>query len=80
VVNVTEAKGFTLRLEDGWIDFDLPLTVQVNGTVVIDRQVVERGWRAFWENIVPNRFFMAPYLGAVEARFPLVPEFAAGKR
>jgi len=80
VVNVTEASGFTLRLADGWIDFDLPVTVQVNGRIVIDRQVVERDWRAFWENIVPNRFFMAPYLGSVEAKFPLVPEFAARRK
>ena len=80
VVNVTEAKGFTLRLADGWIDFDLPLTVQVNGTVVIDRQVVERDWRWFWDNVVPGRFFMAPYLGSVEAKFPLVPEFAARRK
>ncbi|MHC4973975.1 MAG: hypothetical protein ACYTG3_16745 [Planctomycetota bacterium] len=50
-------------LADGWINFDLPVTVKVNGKVIIDRQVVERDWRSFWDTIVPKRFFMAPYLG-----------------
>jgi hypothetical protein len=73
-VDVTEAQGFTLRLADGWIDFDLPLTVRVNGEIVIDRQVVERDWRSFWDNIVPQRFLMCPYLAAVEAKFERVPQ------
>jgi hypothetical protein len=79
VVDVTEASGFVLRLADGWIDFDLPLTIEVNGKIVIDKQVVERDWRSFWDGIVPKRFFMAPYVAAVEAKFDLVPEFVPGK-
>jgi hypothetical protein len=73
-VDVKEAKGFTLRLADGWIDFDLPLTVRVNGETVIDRQPIERDWRYFWDNIVPYRFFMCPYLGSVEVKFDRVPQ------
>jgi len=79
VVDVTEASGFVLRLADGWIDFDLPLTIEVNGKIVIDGQVVERDWRLFWDTIVPKRFFMVPYLGSVEAKFDRVPEFVPGK-
>ena len=80
LVNVSEAEGFTLRLADGWINFDLPVTVKVNGKVIIDRKVVERDWGSFWDNIVPSRFFMAPYLGAVEVKFEHVPEFVVKEK
>lgn len=79
VVNVTEAEGFVVRLADGWINFDLPVTIKVNGKVVVDRKVVERDWRSFWDTIVPKRFFMAPYLGSIEVKFDLVPEFVEKK-
>jgi hypothetical protein len=80
LVNVTESEGFVLRLADGWINFDLPITVKVNGKVIVDGIVVERDWSSFWQNIVPSRFFMAPYLGTVEAKFEHVPEFVAKKK
>jgi hypothetical protein len=73
-------KDGKVRLADGWINFDLPVTVKVNGKVIIDRQVVERDWRSFWDTIVPKRFFMAPYLGSLEAKFEHVPEFVVKKK
>jgi len=80
LVNVSEAEGFTLRLADGWINFDLPVTVKVNGKVIIDRKVVERDWGSFWDKIVPSRFFMAPYLGDIDVKFEHVPEFVVKEK
>jgi len=80
LVNVTEAESFILRLADGWINFDLPITIKVNGKIIVEKQVVERDWRLCWDTIVPKRFFMVPYLAMVEAKFEHVPEFVVKKK
>jgi hypothetical protein len=78
-VNVTEAQAFVLYLPAGLINFDRPLSVKVNGDLIIDRQAVEYDWEMFWANIVPRRFFMLPFLGSVEAKFDLRVDLDSGK-
>jgi hypothetical protein len=80
LVNVTEAEGFILRFADGWINFDLPVTIKVNGKIIVENKAVERDWRLFWDTIVPKRFFMAPYLAVIDAKFEHVPEFVVKKK
>jgi len=77
-LKVTEAEGLKIRLFEPLVNFDLPLTVRVNGQVIegFDRRKISRDWTLFFDNVLPLRFFMAPILNSVELTFPHQPEFA----
>ena len=79
-LNITEAEGCVIYLQEGLIDFDHPVTLKVNGDVIIDRATIKRDWDLFWNISVPRRFFMIPYLGRLEAKFEHVPKYRKKKK
>ncbi len=77
-IQVTEAEGLRISLYEPLLNLDLPVTVTVNGAPVdppVDARKFERDWDLFFENVLPLRFFMVPFLNQVDFDFPLKPEF-----
>jgi hypothetical protein len=77
-LKVTEAEKLKILLYEPLVNFDLPLTVTVNGKPTeIASKKIERDWELFFGEILPRRFFMLPMLDVVEVSFELQPEFVA---
>ncbi len=79
-IQITEAEGLKLSLYEPLLDLDLPVTITVNGAPVdppVDAKKFDRDWEFFFDNVLPLRFFMLPYLNQVDVSFPYKPEFVA---
>ncbi len=75
-LEITEAESFRLRLSDGLVDLDLPVTVVVNGKVVHDKVKIERNWELFEQRVLPRRFFMLPLVAELDCDFEHKPQFS----
>ena len=78
-VKITEAENFTMYLRDDVVPLDDPVTIVVNGKVVVDKKMVERNLSLFINTALPRRYFMFPYMGRIEANFKLKNEYEAKK-
>jgi len=75
-IDITEAEGLKLALADPLINLDLPVTLTVNGQPTdVTNKKFERDWKAFFELVLPGRYFMLPVLSTLEVAFPLKPQF-----
>jgi hypothetical protein len=85
-LKVTEAEALLLFLYEPLVNFDLPITVTINGkpakladgTELTGKQL-ERDWELFFNDILPRRFFMSPILNRIDLAFESVPEFSPAK-
>ncbi len=77
-ITVTECEKLAIHLHDGVVNLDMPITVVINGTTIKKwtQRTVERDWEYFWNEILPARFFMTPYVAKIKLEFEGVPEFA----
>ena len=72
-LEITEADRAQLFLYEDLVNLDLPVTVKVNGAVVIDQQMVKRDWSIFEKVCMPRRFFLYPIVALLDLKFPLKP-------
>ena len=70
-MEITESESATIFLYEGLVDLDLPITVKVNGNVVIDQEKVRRDWSTFEKVCMPRRFFLYPFVAQLDMKFPL---------
>ena len=68
-LKITEAEQATLFLYEDMVDLDLPITVKVNGNVVVDKKKVKRNWTFFEEQCMPRNFFIFPFVGDLQFKF-----------
>ena len=72
-LEITEADQAHIYLYEDLVNLDLPVTVMVNGAVVIDKQMVQRDWSMFEKVCMPRRFFLYPFVAQLDLEFPLKP-------
>jgi len=78
-LDITQAEGVRLRLHEHLIDFDLPVTVVVNGKTLVDKEKLTRDWSIFCDEVLPARFFMLPIVANLDVAFELKPQYEAPK-
>jgi len=72
-LKITEAQSAKIFLYENLVDLDLPITVKVNGNIVIENEMIKRNWSMFEQFCMPRRFFTFPIVGAIDIKFPVVP-------
>jgi len=72
-LEITEADRATVYLYEDLVNLDLPVTVKVNGNVVIDKEMVKRDWKIFEKFCMPRHFFLYPFVARLDLEFPLKP-------
>jgi hypothetical protein len=78
-IDITQAEAVRLSLHENLVNFDLPVSVIVNGKTVIDKEMVTRDWTIFCSEVLPARFFMLPVVAKLDVVFPLKPQYEAPK-
>ena len=79
-ISITEAEKASVMLDDVLFDLNHPVTVKVNGKVVVDKQMIERNWDLFFGRIFPARAFMMAYVGGLPLEFDLLPQVKEEKK
>ena len=69
----------TIALYDGLVNLDHPVTVKVNGEVLVDKRSVARDWDIFINNVLPRRFFMLPVVAMIDCSFERKAQFEEPK-
>jgi hypothetical protein len=69
-LEIYEAEGAKLFLYEPLVDLDLPITIKVNGNVVIDKQMVKRDWGLFELFCMSRKIFTFPVVAQVDFKFP----------
>ncbi|MHC4953912.1 MAG: hypothetical protein ACYTGZ_08475 [Planctomycetota bacterium] len=72
-LQITEAEEASIFLYESMVDLDLPITVKVNGNVIIDKEKVRRNWTFFEQQCMPRNFFIFPLVGELKIKFPFKP-------
>jgi len=75
-LKITEAQSAKIFLYEPLVDLDLPVTVKVNGNIVMENEIVKRDWKLFERYCMPRRFFTFPIVGEIDVNFPVVPRVA----
>ena len=69
-MEIYEAEGAQMFLYEPLVDLDLPVTVKVNGNVVIDKQKIARNWELFERFCMSRKIFTFPVVAHLEFKFP----------
>ncbi|MHC4940465.1 MAG: hypothetical protein ACYTHK_16120 [Planctomycetota bacterium] len=69
-MEIYEAEGAQIFLYEPLVDLDLPITVKVNGNVVIDKQKIARNWELFERFCMSRKIFTFPVVAHLEFKFP----------
>jgi len=72
-LKITEAQSAKIFLYEHLVDLDLPITVKVNGNVVLENEKVKRDWGLFEKFCMQRRFFIYPVVGQIDFQFPVQP-------
>lgn len=73
---IREAEGARIFLYEPLVDFDLPLTVKVNGKAVLEKEKLRRDWKLFENFCMPRKIFTYPVVGMIDIEFPFMPRVA----
>ena len=76
---IYEGEGARLFLYEPLVNFDLPLTVKVNGAVVLEKEKLTRNWNLFEEVCMPRKIFTYPVVGMIDIDFPFKPRIEPAK-
>ncbi|MHC4448670.1 MAG: hypothetical protein ACYS0E_00835 [Planctomycetota bacterium] len=79
-LEIYEAEGAKLFLYEPLVDLDLPITVKVNGSVVIDKQMVKRDWNLFELFCMSRKIFTFPVVAQIDFKFPYKPRIEPEKK
>ncbi|MEE8104042.1 MAG: hypothetical protein V3T86_00750 [Planctomycetota bacterium] len=78
-IEATECEFLTFMIREDQIPLADPVTVVVNGKVVIENKLIKRDLNWFLENVLAGRFIMMPYTAMLTIEFPLKSEFTDKK-
>jgi hypothetical protein len=84
-IRITEAEGLKISFIEPTVNLDLPVAITINGAAPLtidgaapkspEPRKFERDWELFFDEILPLRFFMLPFLNRVSVSFPHKQEF-----
>jgi len=73
-IKITEAEKASVLLDEVLFDLNHPISIVVNGKVVVDKKKVDRDWDFFFSEIFPTRAFMMAYVANLPFEFELLPQ------
>jgi len=73
-IAVTDAEQLKINLSDELASLDLPVSVEINGKLIVDKQKITRNWSNFLHYILPRRYFFFSYVAEINCQFELKPQ------
>jgi len=69
-LEIYEAESARMFLYEPLVDLDLPITVKVNGNVIVDKEKFDRNWDLFNLYCMSRKIFTFPVVAHLDFQFP----------